>query len=92
VQRLNNWIRWKNPDDLFSQGEQHPLLWYVGRVWTSLFGHPPRIAPPMLWTRFDSFLYAFCVNKVRGEYAACLDAAKPVVPDGATGRAPVEAT
>lgn len=71
VQRLNNWIHWKHPSNYFNDRRKHPLLWYVGYGWARFYGHPPRIR--VVWTRLDSFLYAFCVNKVREEYAAHLN-------------------
>jgi hypothetical protein len=70
VQRLNNWIHWNHPSRYFNDRRTHPLLWYVGSGWARFFGQPPRIR--VVWTRLDSFLYAFCVNKVREEYAAHL--------------------
>lgn len=75
VQRLNNWIYWNNPSRYFNDRRKHPLLWYVSYARARFFGQPLRIR--MVWTRLDSFLYAFCVNKVRDEYAAHLDALKP---------------
>jgi len=71
AQRLNNWIYWNNPSRYFSNRRKHPLLWYVSYARARFFGQPLRIR--MVWTRLDSFLYAFCVNKVREEYAAHLD-------------------
>lgn len=70
VQRLNNWIHWNHPSRYFNDRRKHPLLWHVGSVYARLFGRPLRIS--VVWTRLDSFLYAFCVNKVREEYAAHL--------------------
>lgn len=75
VQRINNWIYWNNPSRYFNDRRKHPLLWYLNYARTRTFGQPLRIG--MVWTRLDSFLYAFCVNKVRDEYAAHLDALKP---------------
>ena len=71
VQRLNNWIYWKNPSRYFNNRRKYPLLWYISYGWSKLFGHPLRIG--MLWTRIDSHLYAFCVNKVRDEYVEHLN-------------------
>lgn len=71
VQRLNNWIHWKHPSRYFDDRRKHPLLWYVGASYARFFGHPPRIR--VVWTRLNSFLYAFCVNKVREEYAVHLN-------------------
>lgn len=70
VQRINNWIYWKNPGRHFDNRRKHPLLWYIGFGWSKLFGQPLRIR--MLWPKLDSYLYAFCVNKVRDEYARLL--------------------
>jgi hypothetical protein len=75
VQRLNNWIYWSNPSRYFNDRRKHALLWYIGYAWARFFGQPPRIN--MVWTRIDSFLYAFCVNKVRDEYAEHLNKMKP---------------
>lgn len=72
VQRLNNWIYWNNPDRYFNDRRRHPLLWYAGYAYAKLFGAPPRFR--MIWSRLDSHLYAFCVNKVRGEYARAYQA------------------
>lgn len=72
VQRFNNWVYWNNPSRFFNDRRRHPLLWYVSYACTRFFGKPLQIR--MIWTRLDSFLYAFCVNKVRDDYAAYLDA------------------
>ena len=78
VQRLNNWIYWNNPGRYFNNRRRHPLLWYAGYAYAKLFGAPPRFR--MIWSRLDSHLYAFCVNKVRGEYARAYQAiAEPPV-------------
>ncbi|MGC2049360.1 MAG: hypothetical protein WA635_12225, partial [Gallionella sp.] len=74
VQRFNNWVYWTNPNRYFNDRLKHPLLWYIGYIWARYFGQPLRIR--MVWTRIDSFLYAFCVNKVRNEYAEYLDKMK----------------
>jgi hypothetical protein len=68
VQRLNNWICWGSPS-LYDR-RKHPLPWYVTYSWARVFGRPLRIRE--VWTQLDSFLYAFCVNKVREEYTAQL--------------------
>ncbi len=73
--RLNNWIYWNNPSLYFYDRRKHPLLWFVSYAWARLFGQPLRIC--MVWTRLDSFLYAFCVNKARDEYAEHLNNAMP---------------
>jgi len=70
VQRLNNWIYWENPSRYFNNRRKHPLLWHIGYGWSKLFGRPLRIR--MLWPKLDSYLYAFCVNKVRNETAGQL--------------------
>lgn len=70
VQRLNGWIYWKNPERHFKDRNRHPLLWHLGYAWSKLTGRPLRIR--MLWTRIDAYLYAYCVNRVRDEYAAKL--------------------
>lgn len=70
VQRLNNWIYWKNPSRYFNNRRKHPLLWHISYGWSKLFGQPLRIR--MLWPKLDSYLYAFCVNKVRNETAGLL--------------------
>ncbi|ODU50765.1 MAG: hypothetical protein ABS92_02020 [Thiobacillus sp. SCN 63-374] len=70
VQWLNNWIYWKNPSRYFNNRRKHPLLWHISYGWSKLFGQPLRIR--MLWPKLDSYLYAFCVNKVRNEYAGLL--------------------
>ena len=70
VQRLNNWIYWENPSRYFNYRRKHPFLWYLSYGWARIFGQPLRIR--MVWTQLDSFLYAYCVNKVREEYAAHL--------------------
>lgn len=67
IQRFNNWIYWKNPTRYFNDRRRYPRLWYAGYAYAKLFGAPPRFR--MLCTRIDSHLYAFCVNKVRDEYA-----------------------
>lgn len=78
VQRLNNWIYWNNPGRYFNDRRRHPLLWYAGYAYAKLFGAPPRFR--MIWSRLDSHLYAFCVNKVRGEYEQAYQAiAEPPV-------------
>jgi len=74
VQRLNNRIYWKNPDRHFQNRRKHPLLWSIGYYWSKLSGRPLRFH--MLWTQLNSYLYAFCVNKVRGEYASLLAPAR----------------
>jgi hypothetical protein len=91
VHRLNNWIYWSNPSRYFNDWRKHPLLWYIGYAWARLFGQPLRIR--MLWTRLDSFLYAFCVNKAREEYAEHLNNAMPAgnTSDSATAAVPVVA-
>ncbi|MDO8891111.1 MAG: hypothetical protein Q7V00_04645 [Sulfurimicrobium sp.] len=75
VQRLNNWVYWNNPSRYFYDRRKYPLLWYISYASARLFGKPLHIR--MAWTRLDSFLYAFCVNKVRDEYAAQLETIKP---------------
>lgn len=75
VQRLNNWIYWSNPGRYFYNRQKYPLLWYVSYGLSKLFGRPLRIR--MVWAKLDSFLYAFCVNKVRDEYAERLAIMKP---------------
>jgi hypothetical protein len=70
VQRLNSWIYFNNPSRYFNNRRKHPLLWYVGYGWSKLLGRPLRIR--MLWPQLDSYLYAFCVNKVCSEYAGRL--------------------
>lgn len=70
AQRLNNWIYWKNPGRYFNNRRKHPLLWHISYGWSKLFGQPLRIR--MLWPKLDSYLYAFCVNKVRNKTAALL--------------------
>jgi len=74
VQHLNNWIYWSNPSHYFYNRQKYPLLWYLGYSWARFFGQPLRIR--MLWTKLDSYLYAFCVNKVRDEYAEYLASMK----------------
>ena len=75
VHRLNNWIYWSNPSRYFNDRRKHPLFWYIGYAWVRFFGQPLRIR--MLWTQLDSFLYAFCVDKARDEYAEHLNNAMP---------------
>jgi hypothetical protein len=70
IQRINNRIYWDNPSRYFNNRRKHPLLWHIGYGWSKLFGQPLRIR--MLWPKLDSYLYAFCVNKVRNEYAGLL--------------------
>lgn len=70
AQRLNNWIYWKNPNRYFNNRRKHPLLSYINYGCSKLLGQPIRIS--MIWTQLDSFLYTFCVNKVRNEYAGLL--------------------
>lgn len=67
IQRINNWIYWNNPTRYFNDRRRYPLLWYAGYAYAKLSGAPPRFR--MLWSRIDSHLYAFCVNKVRDDYA-----------------------
>ena len=81
VQRLNNWIYWDNPNRYFNNRRKHPLLWHFSYGWSKLFGQPLRIR--MLWPQLDSYLYAFCVNKVRSEYAGLLAQSRSA--DGPTG-------
>lgn len=87
VHRLNNWIYWSNPSRHFNDRRKHPLLWYISYAWARFFGQPLRIR--MLWTRLDSFLYAFCVNKVRDEYAEHLNNALPAGNTSASAAAAV---
>jgi hypothetical protein len=75
VQHINSQIYWKNPIRYFNNRSKHPLLWYSGYAWTRVSGQPLRF--PMLWREVDSFLYAFCVNRVRDEYAVHPIAIKP---------------
>ncbi len=76
VQRANNWIHWKNPNRYFNDRHKHPLLWHFGYGYSKLFGKRPRFR--LIWSHLDSYLYAFCVNKVSGEYArACQSIAEP---------------
>ena len=70
AQRFNNWVYWKKPNRIFSDRDRHPWLWSISYGWSKLTGHPIRFR--MRLTRLDSFLYAFCVNKVRNEYAKLL--------------------
>lgn len=70
IQRINNWIYWENPSRHFNNRRKHPLLWHISYGWSKLFGQPLRIR--MLWPKLDSYLYAFCVNKVRNETAGLL--------------------
>ncbi|MDP2028661.1 MAG: hypothetical protein Q8K12_03380 [Thiobacillus sp.] len=72
AQRLNNWIYWNKPSRYFSARRRHPLLWAIGYGWAKLFGRPLHIR--MLWQQLDSYLYAFCVNKARNDYAGQLAA------------------
>lgn len=81
VQRINNWIYWDNPNRYFNNRRKHPLLWHFSYGWSKLFGQPLRIR--MLWPQLDSYLYAFCVNKVRREYAGLLAQSRSA--DGPTG-------
>lgn len=80
AQRLNNWIYWKNPNRYFNNRRKYPLLWHISYGWSKLSGHPLRFR--MLWPQVDSYLYAFCVNKVRNEYARLL--ANPQTSGGAS--------
>lgn len=89
VQRLNNWIYWNNPSRYFNNRRKYPLLWYVSYARARFFGQPFRIR--MAWTRLDSFLYAFCVSKVREEYAAHLNQPGADTPDSITPAAHVAA-
>lgn len=73
AQKLNNWIYWGNPNRYFNNRSKHPLLWHFSYGWSKLFGQSLRIR--MLWPQLDSYLYAFCVNKVRDDYATNLSAA-----------------
>lgn len=73
VQRLNNRIYWTDFGRYLYDRRRHPLLWRAAYYFSRLVGKPP--LPRLVWTRLDSFLYAFCVNKVRDEYAAHLAAA-----------------
>lgn len=66
VQSFNNWVYWNNPSRYFNNRQKYPLCWYLGYSYARFFGEPLRIG--MIWTRLDSFLYAFCVNKVCDEY------------------------
>ena len=70
VQRINNWIYWDDPNRYLDNRRKHPLLWHISYGWSKLFGQPLRIR--MLWPQLDSYLYAFCVNKVSSEYARLL--------------------
>lgn len=72
VHRLNNWIYWRNPARHFNNRRRHPLLWYAGYAWSRAFGRPLQFR--LLWTRLDSYLYAFCVNKASDGYASVLAA------------------
>lgn len=80
VQRLNNWVYWNNPSRYFNNRRKYPLLWHIGYGWSKLSGYPLRFR--MLWPQLDSHLYAFCVNKVRNEYARLL--ANPQTSGGAS--------
>lgn len=67
VQRINNWIYWNNPSRHFKDRRRHPLLWHIGYGWSKLLSRPLHIR--MLWPQLDSFLYAFCVNKISSDHA-----------------------
>lgn len=75
VQRLNNWIYWNNPNRYFNNRSKHPVFWYCSYLWSRILGRPLRVR--MIWTRLDSFLYSFCVDKVRDEYARELRVSLP---------------
>lgn len=79
IQRINNRIYWDNPSRYFNNRRKHPLLWHIGYGWSKLFGQPLRIR--MLWPKLDSYLYAFCVNKVRNEYAGLLAHSRTIAGD-----------
>lgn len=79
VQRFNNWIYWDNPNRYLYNRRRYPLLWHISYGWSKLSGHPLHFR--MLWPQLDSYLYAFCVNKVRNEYARLL--ASPQTSHGA---------
>ncbi len=70
VQRVNNWIYWKNPNRYLTNRKAHPILGYCAYALSRLRRRPIRIG--LIWTALDSYLYAFCVNKVRTEYRAAL--------------------
>ena len=77
AQRFNNWIYWKNPTRYFYNRAAHPLLWHVAYALSKLAGRPIKLH--MIQTRLDSFLYAFCVNRVCSEYASQLLGSNPSV-------------
>ncbi len=70
VQRINSFIYWKRPEKYFTNRQNHPLLWRMGYYWSRALGRPLRF--PLLWCRIDSYLYAYCANKVRDEYSTHL--------------------
>lgn len=70
AQRLNNWIYWKKPNRYLNNWRKYPLPTFVNFCCARFLGRPIRIR--MILTRLDSFLYVFCVNKVRNEYAGLL--------------------
>ena len=76
AQRINNWIYWNKPSRYFNDRRKHPLLGLIGYGWSRLSGQPLRIH--MLWPQLDSYLYAFCVNKLRSDYAGQLGASQTV--------------
>jgi len=86
AQCLNNWIYWNKPSRFFNDRRKHPLLWVIGYGWSKLFDQPLRIH--MIWPQLDSFLYAFCVNKVRNDYAGQLAASQTVGAESDTNMIP----
>lgn len=78
VQRINGWIHWKRPNDWFTN-KQNRVLWHLGYYFARLTGK--RLRFTLLWQRYDSYLYSYCVNRVRDEYrAARISASVPVDP------------
>ena len=83
VQRYNSWVHWKEPT-AYLRDPDNRLLYYAARLWQRASGRPLELRPVM--TALDSYLYAFCVNKVRDEYRAVLQpAAAPADRGRATG-------
>ncbi len=70
VQKINNYIYWKNPEQYFQQYSKHPIKYYIGRVFLKITGNTIRISP--FWLFLDGSLYCFCVNKTADDYQVAL--------------------
>jgi hypothetical protein len=66
MQRLNNWIYWRNPNRYFRDWRNHRVCYYAARLWLRLFNKQLCIKPVGMW--LNSALYVFCVNSVRMRY------------------------